>query len=130
MDLTTLSLRNRDVQLFDDFIVEPLRLKMGFLLRLLLFGFINTLIALGSTFLLCKWLVGWHLQRSTSARRELILARIDIEEQDYQSKLRHSARSDDGDWEKIESYATGSAPNGGKSQEDWKGVVGFFHPFW
>ena len=103
---------------------------MGILLRILYLGVINTLIALGSTLLLCKWLVGWHLQRSTWARRELILARIEIEESDYQSKLRHSSKSDDGDWEKIESYASGSAPNGGKSEDDWKGVVGFFHPFW
>lgn len=106
------------------------RLEMGFLLRVLCLGFVNTFLALGSTFFLCKWLLGWHLQRSTSPRRELILARIEIEEQDYQSKLRHSSKSDDGDWEKVERYASGSAPNGGKSQDDWKGVVGFFHPFW
>lgn len=103
---------------------------MGFLLRILYLGFVNTLLALISTFFLCKWLVGWHLQRSTAARRELILARIEVEEQDYQSKLRHSPKSDDGDWEKVESYASGSAPNGGKSQDCWKGVIGFFHPFW
>jgi alpha-1,2-mannosyltransferase len=23
----------------------------------------------------------------------------------------------------------GSAPNGGKAHKDWKGIVGFFHPF-
>jgi alpha-1,2-mannosyltransferase len=103
---------------------------MGFLLRLLYLGFINTLLASISTFFLCKWLVGWHLQRSTAARRELILARIGVEEQDYHSKIRHSPKSDDGDWEKVESYASGSAPDGGKLQENWKGVVGFFHPFW
>ena len=103
---------------------------MGFLLRVLYLGFINTLLALSSTFFLCKWLLGWHLQRSTSARRELILARIEVEEKDHHSKLRHSFKSDDGDWEKIESHASQSAPNGGKLQDDWKGVVGFFHPFW
>ncbi len=103
---------------------------MGFLLRFLCLGFINTFLALASTFFLCKWLVGWHLQRSTAARRELILARIEVEEQDHQSRIRNSPKSDDGDWEKIETYASGSAFNGGKLQDDWKGIVGFFHPFW
>ena len=107
-----------------------LMIKMGFLLRLLYLGLINTLLALGSTILLCKWLVGWHLQRSTSARRQLILARIEVEEKDHLSKLRHSSRSEDGDWEKVESHASGFASNGERSQDDWKGIVGFFHPFW
>lgn len=83
-----------------------------------------------------KWLfllggnaVGWYLRRKTSARKKAILLQVKREEKDYQSKHQSSSRLSD-DWEKVESYATGSAINGGPADSDWEGVVGFFHPFW
>ena len=75
--------------------------------------------------------IGWSLQRKTKKRRELILSRVKSEEQAYQSGQENPQRSDDEDWEKIESYAAASAPNGDlPSDGDWEGVIGFFHPFW
>jgi alpha-1,2-mannosyltransferase len=76
-------------------------------------------------------LVGWSLQRRTSKRRELIASRVRSEEQAYQSAQKGLPKADDEDWEKIESYAAGSAPNGDLPTDvEWEGVVGFFHPFW
>lgn len=74
--------------------------------------------------------VGWSIRRKTGGRRELILARVQEEERDYRSKQNKSPKEDE-DWEKVEGYATGTAPNGELPQdEEWDGVVGFFHPFW
>lgn len=81
-----------------------------------------------------KWLVrsvgttfGWYLRRKTAARRQAILSQVRSEETDYQSQEK---KSDDGDWEKLESYAVGSSPNGGQADYEWEGIIGFFHPFW
>lgn len=103
---------------------------MSFVIHAIYLSFINILLALCFTFFLSKWLAGWYLRRRAHARREIILARTKIEEHDYQSKLRHSPKSDDGEWEKLEKSISGSATNREKLEEDWEGIVGFFHPFW
>ncbi|KAI9831449.1 MAG: asparagine-linked glycosylation protein [Sarea resinae] len=73
--------------------------------------------------------VGWYLHRKTEGRRSLILARVQVEEEDYKSNGRHdSASEDDGDWERVESDAASSS-NGDKADREWEGIVGFFHPF-
>ena len=73
--------------------------------------------------------VGWHLQRRTRTRRGLILARVDTEQQAYPPvKERASPKSDDEGWEKVERY-TGRG-NDLQRDEDWQGIIGFFHPFW
>lgn len=76
-------------------------------------------------------LIGWSLQQRTSRRRELIASRVRSEEEAYRAAQRASPKADDDDWEKVESYATGTAPNGDSPKDvEWEGVVGFFHPFW
>lgn len=84
--------------------------------------------------LIGKWLVrsagttfGWYLRRKTAARRHAILSQVRSEETDYQSQEK---KSDDGDWEKVESHAVGSSPNGGQADDECEGIIGFFHPFW
>jgi alpha-1,2-mannosyltransferase len=76
-------------------------------------------------------LVGYNLRRSSQIRRELLLARVQAEQRSYSctSTIGPSVTEDD-DWEEIEGYAAGTAANGAKASEDWKGIVGFFHPFW
>jgi hypothetical protein len=89
-------------------------------------------------FLLSPWLVpflfrslasatGWYIRRKTHSRRETLLSSsaFDTKEQGHPK----GSTSEDGDWEKVEGLTTGTAPNGGTPEKDWKGVVGFFHPF-
>jgi alpha-1,2-mannosyltransferase len=75
--------------------------------------------------------VGDHLRRKTSARRDLIFQRVELDEQQLQSRPQPSQRTEDEDWERVESYAAGTAANGVVPDgKDFAGVVGFFHPFW
>ena len=83
-----------------------------------------------------KWLfflggnaVGWYLRRKTSARKKAILLKAKQEEKNFQLDEDPSSTLSD-DWENVESYATGSAVNGGPADDEWEGVVGYFHPFW
>ena len=79
----------------------------------------------------CLRFIGWSLQRRTSKRRELIASRVRSEEEAYQASQKGSSKADDEDWEKVEGYAAGTAPNGDLPRDvEWEGVVGFFHPFW
>lgn len=74
---------------------------------------------------------GDHLRRRTSARRELILQRVKLDEQQLSPKLQASPRTEDEDWERVESYAVSKSVQGDIHQEkDYAGVIGFFHPFW
>ncbi|KAL8666188.1 MAG: hypothetical protein Q9202_001695 [Teloschistes flavicans] len=96
-------------------------------------GFVNTILTVGITAYIFKWLfqttVGWYLRQKTSAQRSLILARVKLEESQLQLRESQVPKSDDGEWEKVEGHATGSAPNGQEADDEWEGIVGFFHPF-
>jgi alpha-1,2-mannosyltransferase len=70
---------------------------------------------------------GWYIQQRTHSKRQTLLANSESGTQE-QGKPKDSS-SEDGDWEKVDGYAAGSAPNGDKADRDWKGIVGFFHPF-
>jgi alpha-1,2-mannosyltransferase len=74
--------------------------------------------------------LGLYLQRSSRDRRDLLLARVVKEQRDYDAKHRDEDRKSEDDWEQVESSMTGSAVNGARAEEDWRGIVGFFHPFW
>ena len=77
-------------------------------------------------------LLGLYLQGKTKARREAIWSRVKTEEIENQTS-RHASTTkvDDEDWERVESYVARSAANGGSmSDEEWEGIIGFFHPFW
>ena len=74
---------------------------------------------------------GWYLKRRTSTRKNAILRRVKVEEEAFQNFTRQSQRpTEDDDWEQIESYGAASAKNGGQADDEWEGIVGFFHPFW
>jgi alpha-1,2-mannosyltransferase len=70
--------------------------------------------------------LGWYLLAQTTARKAAITTRVRAE-QAALTEHQESQGEDDG-WEKIEE--SGTAENGKSLQDDWSGVVGFFHPFW
>lgn len=76
-------------------------------------------------------IAGNHLRRRTRARRQLILDRVKEDEEQLSSTTRPSPRSEDEDWERVESHAANTAVKGEIRQDkDYAGVIGFFHPFW
>jgi len=81
-------------------------------------------------YVLCS--VGWYIRAKTSARRELIISRARIEQEEWRS--RHSGPSlgrsgEDEDWEKVDKLVLGFAGNGKPGEGEWEGIIGFFHPF-
>jgi sulfur relay (sulfurtransferase) DsrC/TusE family protein len=73
---------------------------------------------------------GWFLRSRCAERRGLIFAKVRGEEQEYQLEKRRNTKSEDEDWERVESYAIGTSGNGERAEDEWEGVIGFFHPFW
>ena len=110
---------------------------MFFPLRGLWPRILNAFLIICASFLVVKWLVrrigraaGWYLRRHALPRKKAIIRRVKIEEEGAQKFKRRSPTSDDDDWENVESYGAASAVNGGRAEDDWEGVIGFFHPFW
>ena len=70
--------------------------------------------------------LGWYLRRRTALRTQMILVRIALDG--------HSSGngSDSVATQGEEDRTTNSDEKGEKSRDhaDWKGIVGFFHPFW
>ncbi|ORY59994.1 uncharacterized protein BCR38DRAFT_443537 [Pseudomassariella vexata] len=79
--------------------------------------------------------LGWYLRRKTDGRRALILRITEDNEKIFQEKnsSQHSGGSSNNslrDWETIEGgVSVGTAQNGEKGEQDWDGIVAFFHPF-
>jgi hypothetical protein len=59
----------------------------------------------------------------------MILRSVEAEQKAYERRESRSKSSDE-DWEKVDAYATTIVENGGKGSPDWRGFIGFFHPFW
>ncbi len=74
--------------------------------------------------------LGWYLRRKTEGRRWQILEAVGEDEKRYEARGSDRKGGTGDEWESVEAYAAGSAGNGEKGQEDWDGIVGFFHPFW
>ena len=74
--------------------------------------------------------VGFYLQQSCRDRRELLLARVVKEQSEYEAKHKDEDKKSEDEWEQVESSMIGSAVNGAKADQDWRGIVGFLHPFW
>lgn len=66
--------------------------------------------------------VGHYLRRSCRTRRELLLARVANESESF--KAEH-VESEEHGWEEIASVGASN-----KQDEQWEGIIGFFHPFW
>lgn len=79
-------------------------------------------------------LLGWYLRRKTDGRRCHILEVVEADEQKYREERPSSTSSEgveeDGGWEKVDAHVVGTARNGDRGDDDWDGIVGFFHPFW
>ena len=73
--------------------------------------------------------IGQHLISKTKARRQALIATAEAEQADLEEKERVSPRSEEADWVEVENSQIKSAPNGGQVQGEWKGVVGFLHPY-
>lgn len=73
--------------------------------------------------------IGYYLGRPSRARRALLLDRVAAEQRTYEIEHKEDKKEED-DWEQIERAMVGSAANGAKADQDWHGIVGFFHPFW
>lgn len=89
---------------------------------------IITLLIIGLSTLINKWLfqrtVGWYLGRKATARRKSILTRVAAEASEYHLSAGPSPKSEDVEWEKVEK------PKEGEADDEWDGIIGFFHPFW
>ena len=70
--------------------------------------------------------LGWYLRRRTALRTQMILSRIGIEE--------HSSGIEGGsEYSKQEANGTTNSDKNGSTSQNvlgWKGIIGFFHPFW
>ncbi|KAH8678350.1 hypothetical protein BX600DRAFT_409325 [Xylariales sp. PMI_506] len=76
--------------------------------------------------------LGWYLRRKTEGRRALIHRVTEESEQAYEKEglsKRSSNSTLDDEWESVEASTAGTAKNGGGGEQDWDGIVGFFHPF-
>ena len=94
----------------------------------LLFAFLSLLTSLLVSVILLPTIVrflgqqvGHYLRRSCRTRRELLLARVANESKKNGAEVEG--------WEDIASVAEGIRA-GNKSDKQWEGIVGFFHPFW
>lgn len=82
--------------------------------------------------------LGYSLRKKTDGRLSIIRDITRADEKKFQENKNRrsssgsssgSSRDDDG-WEKVGStYAVGTSKNGDRGEEEWDGVVGFFHPF-
>ncbi|RFU23901.1 hypothetical protein B7463_g12435, partial [Scytalidium lignicola] len=71
--------------------------------------------------------IGSSLRRKSAARKTQILQKVEEDEKTSAAKSENRRNSDD--WENVEAYTTGTAKNGDRAEEEWNGIVGFFHPF-
>ncbi|EAQ84030.1 hypothetical protein CHGG_10434 [Chaetomium globosum CBS 148.51] len=80
--------------------------------------------------------LGWYLRKKTEGRRCHILELVESDEKEYRESRKNNTSTsgengEDGEWEKVDAHTTGTSKNGdkGSGDDDWDGIVGFFHPF-
>lgn len=97
--------------------------------------------------------VGWFIQKRTRSRKEFIISRVRADEEEFQAKWAaataascstgksslSTSQAEDEDWEKVNVGTVGNNQGNGHKRKDgtalggdenWKGIIGFFHPFW
>lgn len=85
-------------------------------------------------FVLCN--VGRLVQNRTKSRREQIITQVRADEKEHLSKCSRSqpqTQTVEEDWEKVDSSSSVLGTAGSDKapgNEDWDGIIGFFHPFW
>ena len=75
-------------------------------------------------------LLGWYLRHKSKVRRQLILSRVEVDEEIQRKKKPGKNEAEDDDWGKMEGHPTEAAGKSHNPHRKWKGIVGFFHPFW
>jgi alpha-1,2-mannosyltransferase len=83
------------------------------------------------SYLLCS--LGRFIRSRTAAKNELIVSQVRAEEEEWRSKQTKTSPGttlEDEDWEKVDNNALASAGNGEPGDDEWDGIIGFFHPFW
>jgi hypothetical protein len=73
--------------------------------------------------------IGYYLRRKSEGRRSQILDLVEREEEAWEKEVKDSRR-DSEEWDTLEGYGGGSVGNGEKGENEFDGIVGFFHPFW
>ncbi|PTU17146.1 hypothetical protein P175DRAFT_0505304 [Aspergillus ochraceoroseus IBT 24754] len=89
--------------------------------------------------------VGWVIRKRTQSRREAILNRVRADEEELRSKRpktvpSSATQAEDEDWEQVDPSSSSSSSGVGSGtagkqnsqpseNEDWSGIIGFFHPF-
>ena len=75
-------------------------------------------------------LLGWYLRKKTDGRRRHIVELVESDEKEYRESGNNNTTSTSG--ENVDDHTTGTSKDGnsGGSDNDWNGIVGFFHPFW
>lgn len=74
--------------------------------------------------------LGFYLRNKTAGRKAQILESVVQDEAEWEKSGKGKDRRDSDEWESVDAYAAGSAKNGEKADQEWDGIVGFFHPFW
>lgn len=74
--------------------------------------------------------LGLFLQSKTQARRDAIVNKVKSEQTKYEARYGKPQSSSDEDWEKVGGAIGKVASREGKVDENWEGIIGFFHPFW
>lgn len=73
-------------------------------------------------------LLGAYLISRSNTRRRMILARVEADEKN-KHHVGGVSNEDDADWEKVGKESK-DVQEGKKKVEHFKGIIGFFHPFW
>ncbi|KAM7208503.1 GDP-Man:Man(3)GlcNAc(2)-PP-Dol alpha-1,2-mannosyltransferase [Naviculisporaceae sp. PSN 640] len=83
-------------------------------------------------------ILGWYVCRKTEGRRAQIVELMEGDVRRHSERTRQpsstttsnssSGEESDG-WENVDATGVGTASNGEKGEEEWDGIVGFFHPF-
>lgn len=94
--------------------------------------FVFTFVFVPITFKWSARLLGHRLRRASEDVRGVLSLQTTNEQKQYDVDRNRGLKSkkEADDWEEIESPLIGTADNGGRAGPDWKGFVGFFHPFW
>ena len=94
---------------------------------------VTVIVACNATYLLAHTLLCTILRhiilRASVTRRKLIRESVANDQEAFETKKRLSPKSEDGDWEKIQTADGQSTQQVTSVDSDFDGVIGFFHPF-
>lgn len=77
--------------------------------------------------------IGWVLLKKTEGRRSLLVGLMNDDNKksaEQSTENTSAASSSSEEWEKVQSPDTKATTTEKSSQQDWDGIIGFFHPFW